>query len=210
MLDAVIRRGPPSGPLPLRRLPMTQGAGGTVSTRPATVSTRPGSGPASSPTRRGQRGYAEPVLARVESLDAVAQGVTANEAVAMIGTGRTTLAILEVGARAPDDVAVVMGAAGGSARSWSVPSATLVRRWSVRREAARRPLVRRLGATAAVNYSVQGWQDAVRAAVGDRSVTLALDGVGGEIGRGALESLGIGGRIVMSGPRAAVDRAVGQ
>ena len=46
---------------------------------------------------------------------------------------------------------------------------------------------------------MQGWQDAVRAAVGDRSVTLALDGVGGEIGRAALELLGVGGRLVMFG-----------
>jgi NADPH2:quinone reductase len=39
----------------------------------------------------------------------------------------------------------------------------------------------------------------VREALEGRSVTLALDGVGGEIGRGALELLGPGGRIVMFG-----------
>ena len=43
------------------------------------------------------------------------------------------------------------------------------------------------------------WPKAVREALEGRDVTVALDGVGGEIGRGALELLGPGGRIVMFG-----------
>ena len=56
-----------------------------------------------------------------------------------------------------------------------------------------------LGAPAAIDYSQPGWPEAVRAALGERRVTLALDGVGGQIGRAALELLGVGGRLVMFG-----------
>jgi len=60
-------------------------------------------------------------------------------------------------------------------------------------------VVKDLGATNAVDYLQPQWADAVRAALGDRPVTLALDGVGGKIGRDALELLGTAGRLVMFG-----------
>lgn len=59
--------------------------------------------------------------------------------------------------------------------------------------------VRELGAHHAVDYTAPGWPDEVRALLGDREVTLALDGVGGTIGRATLELLGVGGRIVLFG-----------
>lgn len=202
VLDTVIRRGLPGGPLPVPRLPMTPGR------EVAGVVDEAGDGVDPGWVGRGVvadlgaagGGYAELVLARVESLHAVPQGVTADQAVAMIGTGRTTLAILEVAAPVPDDVAVVTAAAGGIGtllvRAICDIGATVVGAAGGGEKGA---LVRRLGATAAVDYRVQGWQDAVRAAVGDRSVMLALDGVGGDIGRAALELLGVGGRLVMFG-----------
>jgi NADPH2:quinone reductase len=115
VLDTVIRRGLPSGPLPLPRLPMTPGR------EVAGVVDEAGDGVDPGWVGRGvvadlgaaSGGYAELALAPAESLHAVPQGVTADQAVAMIGTGRTTLAILEVAAPAPDDVAVVTAAAGG-------------------------------------------------------------------------------------------------
>jgi NADPH:quinone reductase len=60
-------------------------------------------------------------------------------------------------------------------------------------------LVRELGAAAAIDHRQPGWPEGVRAAVGERPVTSALDGVGGEICRAALELLGVGGRLVMFG-----------
>src|SRR5690606_34656570 len=59
--------------------------------------------------------------------------------------------------------------------------------------------VRANGATAAVDYREPGWPERVAAALGDRSPTLLLDGVGGDAGRGALELLAPGGRVVMFG-----------
>jgi len=58
---------------------------------------------------------------------------------------------------------------------------------------------RKLGADVGVDYGEAAWPDLVREALDGRAITLALDGVGGAIGRGALELLGPGGRIVMFG-----------
>ena len=58
---------------------------------------------------------------------------------------------------------------------------------------------RKLGADVGVDYREPAWPEGVREALDGRDVTVALDGVGGEIGRGALELLGPGGRLVMFG-----------
>jgi len=59
--------------------------------------------------------------------------------------------------------------------------------------------VRQLGASHAIDYSRTDWSEHVRAALDGRPITLALDGVGGDIGRAALELVGVGGRLVMFG-----------
>jgi len=74
--------------------------------------------------------------------------------------------------------ATVVGAAGGEAK------------------VAR---VRQLGADVAVDYTVADWPATVRAALNGRDVTVALDGVGGDLGRGALELIGVGGRLILFG-----------
>jgi NADPH2:quinone reductase len=55
--------------------------------------------------------------------------------------------------------------------------------------------VAQLDADLAVDYSRPGWTEGLR----DRRVTVVLDGVGGELGRAALETLSPGGRIVLFG-----------
>ena len=136
-------------------------------------------------------------------------GVPDAVAVAMIGTGRTAIGILDVAAIGADDVVLVSAAAGG------------IGRCSCRRRARRRSVVgaaggrrrwqrvRELGARA-VDYAEPDWGETVRQALDGREVTVALDGVGGDRGRAALELLGPGGRLIVSAsPRvahAALDR----
>jgi NADPH2:quinone reductase len=118
----------------------------------------------------------------------------------MIGTGRTAHAILEVAALTAHDIVLVTAAAGGlgsllvqAARN---AGATVV---GVAGGPAKVQRVAQLGATVAVDYSAPDWSDAVRAALDGREVTVALDGVGGALGRGALELLGAGGRLILFG-----------
>jgi NADPH2:quinone reductase len=145
-------------------------------------------------------GYAERAVAPATALHALPDGVGFDAAVAMIGTGRTTMAILELAAITADDVVLVTAAAGGigslAVRAARRAGATVV-------GAAGGPdkadLVRARGAQLAVDYTRPDWRQEVEAALGERPATVALDGVGGAIGRAALELLGVGGRLVLYG-----------
>jgi NADPH2:quinone reductase len=145
-------------------------------------------------------GYAELAVRETEALHALPDGLADDAAVAMIGTGRTAHAILEVAALTAHDIVLVTAAAGGlgsllvqAARN---AGATVV---GVAGGPAKVQRVAQLGATVAVDYSAPDWSDAVRRALDGREVTVALDGVGGALGRGALELLGAGGRLILFG-----------
>ncbi len=145
-------------------------------------------------------GYAELAVRDVEAVHELPGQVDYAEAVAMVGTGRTTMGILEVAEVRADDVVLVAAAAGGiggllvqAARN---AGATVVGLAGGADKAAR---VRALGATYAVDYRVPGWPDEVRSLLDGREPTVGLEGVGGEIGQGVLDLLGVGGRLIMYG-----------
>jgi NADPH:quinone reductase len=202
LLDTTIRKGQSGGPFPLPDLPMTPGR--EVAGRVDAV------GQGVDEAWRGRRvvahlgmasgGYAELALAPVVALHELPDALAADVAVAMIGTGRTTMGILEVAEPTPEDVVLVTAAAGGIG-SLLVQAAHNVGAIVV--GAAGGPdkveRARELGADVGVDYGEPEWPKVVQEALEGRHVTLALDGVGGEIGRGALELLGPGGRIVMFG-----------
>ena len=138
LVDTTIRSGESGGPFPLPDLPMTPGreVAGRVDR------TGPGVDPAWSGRRvvahlgLASGGYAEQALAAVTALHALPDHVTAPAAVAMIGTGRTAMGILEVAGIAADDVVLVTAAAGGLG-SLLVQAARPCRRG--RRRPGRRP-----------------------------------------------------------------------
>jgi len=205
LVDTTIRAGESGGPFPLPDLPMTPGreVAGRVDR----------TGPGVDPTWVGRRvvahlgqasgGYAEQALAPVTALHALPDHVTAEAAVAMIGTGRTAMGILEVADLTAADVVLVTAAAGGlgtllvqAARN---AGAVVV---GLAGGTAKVDLVRDLGADVAVDYRAPDWPGRVLAALGDRGdrpVTALLDGVGGEAGQAALDLVAPGGRLVMFG-----------
>ena len=202
LIDAVMRRGEAGGPYQMPELPTIPGR------EVAGVVDEVGRG--AEERLLGRRvvadlgidsgGYAELALARAESLHVLPDGLDADHAVAMVGTGRTAMAILEVAAPSADDVAVVTAAAGGVGalliQALRAVDATVIGAAGGGQKVS---LVRELGASAAVDYSQPGWSEAVGAALGGRAITLALDGVGGDIGRTALELLHPDGHLVMFG-----------
>jgi NADPH:quinone reductase len=129
-----------------------------------------------------------------DAVHALSDAVADDAAVAMIGTGRTTMAILEIAELTAADVVLITAAAGGIGsllvQAARAAGATVVGAAGGPEKVER---VRALGADVAVDYSVPGWSDGV----GD--VTVALDGVGGELGRQALEAITVGGRLVLFG-----------
>jgi NADPH2:quinone reductase len=202
LVDTSIRRGETGGPLPLPKLPMTPGreVAGVIDEVGRGVDERLLGRRVVTDLGVASGGYAELALAQAESLHVLAEGLDADHAVAMIGTGRTAMAILELAAPTADDVAVVTAAAGGIGtllvQAVRAAGGTVVGVAGGQRKVS---LVRDLGASGAVDYTQPGWPDQVRVALGERPVTLALDGVGGDVGRAALELLGVGGRLVMFG-----------
>lgn len=205
LLDTLIRQGVAAGPIPPPALPMTPGreVAGIVDEVGPGVDLGWLGRRAVTDLGAASGGYAELALALGASLHDVPDGLSSDEAVAMIGTGRTTQAILEVAAPTGDDIALVTAAAGGIG---TLLVQALVAEQAVVAGVAgghdKVALVDQLGATLALDYLQPDWPAAVRAGLGDRPVTLVLDGVGGEIGRQALELLGVGGRLVMFGTAA--------
>jgi len=145
-------------------------------------------------------GYAELAAVSAEELLPVPAGLSDEVAVAMLGTGRTTVAILDAARLTGDDVVLVTAAAGGIGsllvQAGRNAGATVV---GLAGGPAKVDRVRGLGADLAVDYTEPGWDQRVRDGLGGREPTVALDGVGGAAGRTTLELLGVGGRILFFG-----------
>jgi NADPH:quinone reductase len=193
LIDTAIRSGLQMGPLPLPELPAIPGreVAGTVDAV----------GPGVPEDWLGRRvvahlgaasaGYAELAVREVEHLHALPDGVAEDVAVAMIGTGRTAMAILDTARIEAGDVVLVTAAAGGLGALLSqaarAAGATVV-------GAAGPAKLDRVTADVVVDYTRPGWTERV-----DREVSVVLDGVGGEAGRAAFELLARGGRHVLYG-----------
>jgi NADPH2:quinone reductase len=145
-------------------------------------------------------GYAELAVTEVERLHEIPQNLDFAEAVAMIGTGRTTMGILQFADLDPDSVAVVPAAAGGIgtllvqyARN---AGATVIGLAGGPEKVAR---VQAGGADLAVDYKDPAWPAKVRAHLGGRTATVVFDGVGGDAAREAVALLGPGGKHIVFG-----------
>lgn len=188
LLDTTLRQGI-QGPAPaLPELPTVPGreVAGTVDAL----------GPGTDPSWLGRSvvvhlgfapgGYAEYAVADADRLHPVPPGLGPAEAVAMIGTGRTTLGILQFAGLGPDSTALIPAAAGGIgtllvqyARN---AGATVI---ALAGGPAKTALAAANGAHLAVDYTAPDWPDAVRAHA-PGGATVLFDSVGGATARAAL------------------------
>ncbi|WP_416976317.1 zinc-binding dehydrogenase [Streptomyces sp. T028] len=145
-------------------------------------------------------GYAELAVTDADRLHDIPPGLDFAEAVAMIGTGRTALGILQFAELGPDAVVLVPAAAGGIGtllvQYARATGATVVGLAGGPRKTA---LVAANGADLAVDYADPSWPQKVHAHLGGRAVTVVLDGVGGEVAREAVALLGPGGQHLVFG-----------
>ncbi|HCB07679.1 MAG TPA: oxidoreductase [Nocardioides bacterium] len=202
LLDTTIRRGEP-GPLPPPELPTVPGreVAGVVDRL----------GPDTDPAWLGGRvvahlgpvpgGYADQAVTAEQNLFRVPDHVTFPEAVAAVGTGRTALGVVELEPATSGDVVLVLSAAGGLGwllvQSALAAGARVVAAAGGSRTGALADLAAEAAAMTIADYADPGWATQVEQELG--GVTLAYDGVGGDIGRAALELLRPGGRLVMFG-----------
>ncbi|MFE7546657.1 zinc-binding dehydrogenase [Streptomyces gardneri] len=204
LLDTALRLGHP-GPFPApAELPTIPGreVAGTVDAL----------GEGTDPSWLGKRvvahlgmapgGYAELAVTDAARLHALPDHLGEAEAVAMIGTGRTTLGILQFTDLGPDSVAIVPAAAGGIGtllvQYAKNAGATVI---GLAGGPAKVALVEANGADLAVDYKEPDWPEKVRAYLDElgRSATVVFDSVGGDTGRAAVDLLGEGGQHVVFG-----------
>lgn len=147
-------------------------------------------------------GYAELAVTDADRLHPIPPGLDEAEAVAMIGTGRTTLGILQFTDLGPDSIALVPAAAGGIGtllvQYAKNAGATVI---GLAGGPAKTAAVRANGADLAVDYTLPDWPRRVGAHLDGlgRSATVVYDSVGGVTGRAAVGLLGEGGQHIVFG-----------
>ncbi|MGW1211200.1 zinc-binding dehydrogenase [Streptomyces sp. NPDC002499] len=145
-------------------------------------------------------GYAELAVTDVDRVHEIPANLDFGEAVAMIGTGRTAMGILQFVELGGDSVVVVPAAAGGIGTllvQYAKHAGAVVVGLAGGIEKVAR--VQANGADLAVDYTDPGWTEKVRAFLGGRAATVVFDGVGGEVAREAVGLLGPGGRHLVFG-----------
>jgi NADPH2:quinone reductase len=145
-------------------------------------------------------GYAERAVVAADAAIEVPEGVELQHAIAALHDGLMGVSRVEKAGLEPGDL-VLVTAAGGSVGAWLVPlaaraGATVIAAARGERKLA---LARQLGAAVTVDYSQDGWAEAVRTEVGGRDVDVVYDGAGGRIGAQAFELTGRGSRFFSYG-----------
>ncbi|MFI8938001.1 zinc-binding dehydrogenase [Streptomyces syringium] len=202
LVDTTLRAGDPNGPYPLPDLPTVPGReiAGTVDAL----------GAGTDPRWLGRRvvghlgaapgGYAELAVIDAEKLHEIPAGLREDQAIAMIGTGRTALGVLGFTELTGEDVVIVTAAAGGVGSLLTQyaknAGATVV---GLAGGPAKVRRVRELGADLAFDYTAEDWAGAARTALGGRTATVVLDAVGGPAARAAVDLLGPGGTHLVYG-----------
>ncbi|MCX5185497.1 zinc-binding dehydrogenase [Streptomyces sp. NPDC059837] len=145
-------------------------------------------------------GYAELAVTGVDRLHEIPENLDFAQAVAMIGTGRTTMGILQFAGLGPDSVALIPAAAGGIGtllvQYARHTGATVIGLAGGPEKVAR---VRENGADLSVDYKDGDWPNRVRAHLDGKPVTVVFDGVGGDVARAAVDLLGPGGKHLVFG-----------
>jgi NADPH:quinone reductase len=197
LADLSIRAGEQVGPWPLPELPFVLGREvvGTVTAVGEEVDASWVGRGVAAHLGFANGGYATAAVARVDALLEVPDGVDPADALAMVGTGRTAVGLLQAAELNAHDVVLVMAAAGGLG-GLLVQAALEAGAHVI--GAAGGPVkvaqVRSLGVDTVADYDVSGWAERLPA-----RPTVVLEGVGGDRAAAAIEALQDGGRLVSYG-----------
>ncbi|TDC76914.1 zinc-binding dehydrogenase [Actinomadura sp. 7K507] len=196
-LDTLLRGGWGQDFFP-RDLPYVPGVGGAGEV----LAVGPGVDPAWTGRRvvvRTDAGYAEQIVAGVEEIAAVPDGLGDEAAAALVNDGVTALRLDRLGRPEKEEWVLVSSAAGGAGSllvQLSVAAGARVVAAASRDD--KLALARELGAEAVVDYTKPGWAERVRELTGG-GVALAYEGAGGALGIAALDAVSDGGRFVTYG-----------
>lgn len=140
-------------------------------------------------------GYAELAVADEKQLYRRPDGLDSATAVAAIGTGRTSAAVLEAAQITPGDIVVVTSAAGGMGAILLQGVRNVgARAVGLAGSEAKLEIARGFGAQTTIDYRADGWLERLRAE--EPRITVLLDGVGGDVPRQVYAHLENDGRMV--------------
>ncbi|MBM0228676.1 MULTISPECIES: zinc-binding dehydrogenase [Micromonospora] len=197
LLDTLLRSGWGQDFFP-RMLPYVPGGGGAG----AVVETGEGVDPAWIGRRvvvRTSTGYAERVVAHVEEIMPVPDGLAIEAAAALVHDGVTALSLDRLGTPEKGEWVLVSAAAGGAGSLLVQLAADAgARVVAAASSDVKLALARELGAEVAVDYTRSDWIRRVREATGG-GAALVYDGAGGPLGAAALDAVADGGRFVTYG-----------
>ncbi len=145
-------------------------------------------------------GYASRIVAGVDELLPVSDGLPLERAMALLHDGSTAYALLEKTPVQPGETVLVLPAAGGLGTVLvQLLAHAGARVIGAARGTSKLALIRELGAERAVDYSEPDWADRVGA------VPVVFDGVSGELGRAAFGLVRRGGRYSNYGNASAAE-----
>ncbi|MFF9487103.1 zinc-binding dehydrogenase [Streptomyces sp. NPDC014676] len=143
-------------------------------------------------------GYAELAVTDTDRLHDIPERLDFAEAVAMIGTGRTTMGIVQFAEPGPADVVLVPAAAGGIGtllvQYAKNAGATVI---GLAGGPTKTAQVTANGADLAIDYTNPDWPEQLHAHRG--KITIVYDGVGGDTARTAVDLLAPDGRHIVFG-----------
>jgi NADPH2:quinone reductase len=148
---------------------------------------------------RTRAGYAERLVADVEEITPVPDGLATEAAAALVHDGVTALGLDRLGIPEKGEWVMVSAAAGGAGSllvQLAVDAGARV--VAAASSDAKLDLARRLGAALTIDYTRSDWISRVRAATGG-GAALVYDGAGGTLGTAALDAVADGGRFVTYG-----------
>lgn len=146
--------------------------------------------------------YADYAVVPVARLYPVAPALQSSQATALFVQGLSAALLLTRSARLKGGETVLIHGAAGGVGMFAVQLARLYgagRVIGLAGSAAKCHFVRQLGATAAVNYTGEGWTDEVRDLTGGRGVDIVLETSGGATALASLSLLATFGRLVTFG-----------
>lgn len=148
----------------------------------------------------GGGGYASQAAVKLDDVVLVPDGLALPSALAVVHDGPTALRIVRLVGVRPGEHVLVLGAAGGM----GILLVQLLRTQGARvigaaRGQAKVDAVRAAGADVAVDYGRPDWTSKVAHATGGAGPAVALDGVGGQLGRDAYGIMADGGRFSAHG-----------
>ncbi|MFI6258986.1 zinc-binding dehydrogenase [Micromonospora zamorensis] len=196
-LDTLLRSGWGQDYFP-RTLPYVPGGGGAGTV----MQTGDGVDPAwigRQVVVRTSTGYTERVVADVEEIMPVPDGLAIEAAAALVHDGVTALSLDRLGTPQKGEWVLVSAAAGGAGSllvQLAVDAGARV--VAAASSDAKLALARELGAEVAVDYTRPNWIDRVRETTGN-GAALVYDGAGGPLGTVAFDAVADGGRFVTYG-----------